>query len=350
MRAVRILPALLLLAAASAAATDDEKAPPPTPTAPAAASGPVTVPGVRDVRALEREVRELRADINVLNLVNGLHLTPHQIVHVLRAAREAKTLLDEARPPGPDAKDLAEAARRLEEVRDALLAGKEPPEGALRAAETLPARGAAAKRGFAEVSKGIAALEDRVEAEMLDSQKEVLRTYKPCLVPPKDLRDPVRVGQADDAGPMMRLLDQAVSIPAERWESASAVLIEKVIEKEQEHVGKYGPGDAAARRGVLREAFEEARELARTDYEMRKEGLAERVRPVDRAQDLHHEIEGLVVSSGRPGKLARILLEPRVIPILQKRLDLLRRQVRDPVSLEAVKAAENCEGGHCAIR
>jgi hypothetical protein len=336
---------LAALAAPAALAEDGEERPKP-----AKAPEEGSVAGVRDLPALEEEVRSLRADINILNLVNGLHLTPHQIEHLARAAREAKSLIEEAAPPAPDPKVLAREARSLEAIRTAMLEGREAPGDALRDLGTARARRAGPRRGAAAVEKGLAALEDAVEAELLPSQREVVRTYKACLVPPKDLRDPVRVGQASDAGPTIRLLERVVAIPAERWEKEGPRLVERILAEEQEHKGRLGELEEVERRAALRAGFEEARALDAAEFGMRKEALAERLEAPDRVQDAVLELQALADAQGAPGKTARILLDPRAIPIYERRLATLRAAARDPVDLAAVKEADSCKDGRCAIR
>ncbi len=309
-----------------------------------------SVAAVRDVREMEKEVRDLRADINILNLVNGLHLTPHQIVHLLRAAGEAKDLIEEAAPPPRMEKLLDREVRALERIRAAMLAGEEAPKEALRDLDNLRARGHAPRRSFRDVSERIRALEDGLEAELLPSQLEVVRTYKACLVPPKDLRDPVRVGQASDAGPMIRLLERVVRVPGEKWAREGAALVDRVVDEEQEHFGRYNEIETTERKAALRAAFEEARGMDEATFRMRKELLGERIQPEDRLQAIHLELQDLAESRGEPGKVARILLDPRVVPILRKRLEMLRTAARTPVNLESVQEADRCRDGRCAVR
>ncbi len=344
MKVLRLFALMTALAAPAALADDEEY------LKPKKAQEEGSVAGVRDLPALEKEVRALRADINILNLVNGLHLTPHQVVHLLRSAREAKDLLEEAAPPGPDPKALSREARALEEIRRAMLDGKEAPEDSLRDLGNARARRRAPRRTGAEVEKGLAALEDGVEAGLLPTQKEVIRTYKACLVPPKDLRDPVRVGQANDAGPMIRLLERIVEVPADRWEKEAPRIVDRVIEEEQEHRGRLNEVEQAERRAALRAGFEEARAMEAADFGMRKDALAERIEAPDRVHDIVLELQSIAEAQGAPGKTARILLDPRAIPIYQRRLEMLRNAARTPVDLDGVKEADSCKDGHCAVR
>lgn len=340
--------ALAALLAAPAALADDEMEDPGKEKTPAPETR--TVGGVRDRILLEREVRDLRADINVLNLVNGLHLTPHQIVHLLRAAREAKELHEEAAPPPRDPKVAAKEVEALERIRAALAAGEGTPEDAVRDLDNLRTRVRAPRRTAAEVYRRLGEIEDAVETVFLPAQREVLRTYKPCLVPPKDLRDPVRVGQASDSGPMLKLLERVAEIPAAAWEMEGPRILDRVIEAEQEHLGRYGVIEEKDRREALSAAFDEARSMDPAAFALRKDLMAERIQPEDRVQAIHLELQELAERECLPGKTARILLDPRVIPILERRLERLKNAAREPVDLEAVKEADRCKDGHCAVR
>jgi hypothetical protein len=334
--------------AASRARADDGPEDPGKEKKPAAEE--TTIGGVRDRISLERELRALRADINILNLVNGLNLTPHQIVHLLRAAREAKEVQDDATPPPKDPEVAAKEFRALERIRASLLAGDAAPEDAVRDLDNLRTRVRAPRRTGLETSKRLREIEDEVDAVLLPSQREVIRTYKPCLVPPQSLRDPVRVGQASDAGPMRRLLEHVVGVPADRWGREGPAILDRVLDAEQEHLGRLNAVEEKERREALVRAFEEARAMDAATFEMKKDLLAERIQPEDRIQSVHLELEGIADAQGRPGKTASILLDPRVVPILEKRLEQLKAAARTPVDLEAVREADRCKDGHCAVR
>jgi len=46
----------------------------------------------------------------------------------------------------------------------------------------------------------IAKLEEEVEGILSSAQFSIVEDFKPCLILPKSLQDPLRVGQANDAG------------------------------------------------------------------------------------------------------------------------------------------------------
>ncbi len=302
-----------------------------------------------ETKRLEAEVRSLAADINLWNLVNGLQLTPHQVVHVLAAAKAARDVRTEATPQA-DEKALAEAAKRLAEVREALIAGKEAPESALRAADALAQRRTGPSKDPAMVTRRVLELEDQVSAVLLDSQKEVLRTYKACLIPPKDLKDPVRVGQASDAAAFAPVIDRAVAVPAAAWAAGRDTFVESLLTEEQKHNGTYDPADLEKRRAAVKAVLEEARSLSPGDLMLKRDSLAERLKPEDRVARWLEELSKAAGEMRRPGKIAAFLLDERIVPILEKRLGQRLAERRTPVDLAAVAEAESCMDGHCALK
>lgn len=56
----------------------------------------------------------------------------------------------------------------------------------------------------------------QVEAVFTGAPLDVLRGFEPCTIPPKTLTDPVRVGQASDNVPLIRLLGELRELPAWR--------------------------------------------------------------------------------------------------------------------------------------
>jgi hypothetical protein len=308
-------------------------------------------------------IKKLKVDINVLNLMNGLHLSVDQVEAILAGAREVEKLRSELLPSRGRETSLPEAEARalceiLKEIKALYRRGEEPDpallkrfrEGWLKAHRS--ARKPRKKIDGAEYNRRLKAVENRVLSLLSDSQREVLADYKPCLIPPKNLRDPVRVGQVKSFQVQEKFLENIRRIPADRWKKLGRLIIDKALSRWEKRHGLLEPDE---RRKEIEKALSvvtEARALGDVDFQIRKSDLAKKITFVDKKEELQKELEGIIRKRHvPPGKLAHILLDARIIPVLEKRLALLRNLPRDEaVDLKDVKGADTCKDGKCGTK
>jgi mono/diheme cytochrome c family protein len=254
-----------------------------------------------------------------LNAVNGLNLTRNQAEKLLGLARVIEAVAD--KPPAPDARvspALTAAQASWQEVRGLLLAGKpvpkaledrvlkgreaesryvratllpdsnapspacsvchgpalpegrgEPPlrpPAYLKTAATAHLVAVYGLRGMSELVH----LSPQVDAVLTDAQKAILGSFTCCLVPPSDLSDPVRAGQAETSDRAVELLRQVRRCPESLWPLARA----GVLQRFEGYTLAVSPGADATRQQQVREdvgrALDEARAMSDVEFEMRK--------------------------------------------------------------------------------
>jgi hypothetical protein len=292
-----------------------------------------------DVDEVNRKIAELKADINLLNLMNGLHLDREQLRAIGKAARACVPEGTRAR-----AEDNAPRLVALREAYAALRRG-EPVPAAVRAKLQSDAekRGwgylAARRRELEETrAKGIESLVEVLSPE----QGEVIRTYAPCLVPPRNLRDPVRAGQANDTEALEALVDRLRTLDLSGDPRAAADRVVKAIEL---HDGKLPAAERNARLALVVDVAREAQSLDDVGYAARRAELALRLRPIDRMETLKErllELEGeeKVIRE----KICAFLLDPRIVPLVEERIERLEKATTANVP---VPKAEGCKEGEC---
>ncbi len=303
------------------------------------------------------EIRRLRVEINALNLINGLHLSIAQVQALVDGAREMKALAEKLPPdrgPGKDmaAEEAAAMCAALEKVLACLRKGEDPPPALL--AELKEKTGKTGRREAtgvekSEYNRNVVEIEARVGALLSDAQREVIEEFKPCLVPPKTLRDPVRVGQVRTFEAQEAFLERARKIPSERWAKLGKLIVDKAMRKWEE---KNGALPAKARADEIEKAMtliDQARSMPEVEFQISKSSLAEKLIFMDRKDEIHKELESLASRrDAPPGKIARILLDPRIIPALERRLAIMKNGGKDPaVDLEDIEGADTCKGGKC---
>lgn len=250
----------------------------------------------------QAQVNGLREEIKNWNLLNGLHFSSEQIERIT-------TLCDTAAPK------MRASKRRGRRTTG----GSQTP---------------------------LAALEREVEKIMNPGQRQVLADYKPCLLPPKDLKNPVRAGQSNDSSHTKKWLARARNASGARLER----LAEQLIEKEAEHFGELKPAELRKRRTLLLDTARRAGAMSDVDYELNKADLAERLEPRDRIQELTSEIGTLARAKGRPGRVAHLILKPQFIDQLRQRGEQLSAGLpQGRADLTKGPQAENCDNG-CAIK
>lgn len=290
-----------------------------------------------------KQIEALREDINLLNLLNGLNLTDEQSSRVMNLAAEARAVRQGS---------LEENAQLLNEFKETLFTLKEgimdknwrpDPEIEKKAGQLNHRLKELKEEGFTRLQ----ALEGEAKGVLTPGQLAIIEDYKPCLIPPKDLKSPTRAGQAFDTAPAERFLTRARSIPDERYARARDILTEGFLDRLEKHLGPL-PDKTAKREEVLR-VIEQARAMTDEEFALEKEDMASKLAPRPEHQLPQADPrQGQRPAFGFHGrgidKVGRFLLDERIIPILEKRLalskDFTPRKGMDLGSLPAVP--ESC--------
>ncbi|HHT9156585.1 MAG TPA: hypothetical protein ACFYEA_03215 [Candidatus Tripitaka californicus] len=287
-----------------------------------------------------KQIEVLREDINLLNLLNGLNLTDEQSSRVMNLATEARAVKQGS---------LKENAQLLNEFKETLLTLKEgimdknwrpDPEIEKKAGQLNHRLKELKEEGFTRLQT----LEGEAKGVLTPGQLAIIEDYKPCLIPPKDLKSPTRAGQAFDTAPAEKFLTKARSIPAERYARARDTLTEEFLDRLEKHLGPL-PDKTAKREEVLR-VIEQARAMTDEEFALEKEAMASKLALKSEREEQPRQGQKPAFGFHRRGmdKVGRLLLNERIITILEKRLalskDFTPRKGMDLVSLPAVP--ESC--------
>ncbi|MEK7821833.1 MAG: hypothetical protein AAB260_02195 [Planctomycetota bacterium] len=263
-----------------------------------------------------KQIEALREDINLLNLLNGLNLTDEQSSRVMNLAAEARAVRQGS---------LEENVQLLNEFKETLLTLKEgimdknwrpDPEIEKKAGQLNHRLKELKEESFTRLQ----ALEGEAKGVLTPGQLAIIEDYKPCLIPPKDLKSPTRAGQAFDTAPVERFLTRARSIPAERYARARDTLTEEFLDRLEKHLGPL-PDKTAKREEVLR-VIEEARTMTDEEFALEKEDMASKLAPKPEADSRRGQRPAFGIHGHGMDKVGRFLLNERIIPILEKRLAL----------------------------
>jgi len=288
----------------------------------AGAAAPMRRPDEVDPQAARR-LQDLFLDISTINLLNGLRLTREQTKAILALAREAEERRNDGRRVETYRKALADAVAAYEAFKAEANKGNPPGESATRRAVHFERRIKMLRNRRAElIDRHTPEFDARLQGILTEGQLQIIETFRPCLVPPKDLKDPVRAGQvASDRG--VRMLARVRRVPERLWRERKHFIASR-------HVEKIGHGrleitDKEARAAEEKhfiDVVEKARAMSDVEFEMEKSALAQQLSPQERLGQLL-ERSRVVRSKAVPrqvSRAARWLLHPRIIPILAERL------------------------------
>ena len=251
-------------------------------------------------------VENYRQQISTLNLVNAMYLTPSQVQNFLKELRSLKEVQEEFQEKSDDLVPAMqeEYARLFQEIVDNKGISK-PTE---KTAGDVHKKELDLKEEYA--SKLIE-LESRLSKLLTENQLCVVDEFKACLIPPKNLRDPARVGQAKgDTYGAVSVLEQIRKAPPKRYEAAKGRALEQYLDKYEKKIELLPPEKKDAEAMRVSRILDYARSLSSIDFEMKKESLAKEILIELEVKKRKNEL----------GKVGKLLLDVRLIPILEKRL------------------------------
>lgn len=268
--------------------------------------------GDLEMRKIFAEVNDLRREINLINLVNGLYLSAEQMNQMLAILRKVEATRGEYKTKATS--QVHEMEEILKELREILARNEEIDQGLIRKFHHAKKKGEDLKEEF---HSALMPYQDEMKRVLNGNQLALIEEFKPCVVPPHDVRNPVRIGQASgDTRMGERLLTRVRQMDETLYQRRKPRLIERYIERVERHVGIFSDEERAEEESRVADIFKRARELADLDFDVQKGDLARELKePHEKALQSRHRKR-----RGDLDKLGRFLLDPKLIPILEKRL------------------------------
>lgn len=257
-------------------------------------------------------VYDLGREISLINLINGLYLSPEQISQMLKILRKVEGIR------GKYQSKAVSQAHQMEEIlnefREILGRNEEIDQGLIQKFLQAKKREEGLKE---EYHSGLMPYQDQMQEVLNENQLVLIEEFKPCIVPPQDTRNPVRVGQATgDTRMGEKLLMRIRQMDENVYRRRKTLLIDRHIERVERRVGIFSEEERAEEARRVGDILKRARGLSDLDFEAQKGDLArELIEPYEKALQSRHRRR-----KGDLDKLGRFLLDPKLIPILEKRL------------------------------
>jgi hypothetical protein len=258
------------------------------------------------------ELEEIRQEISLLNLLRGLYLSKEQVQKLVGLSSKAGALRQSARDQFlPRQTEIIAAFSHL---RDTLYLEPGREKEAQTKAQDFSNQ---IKDATGNLSDKVSAIEEEALAVLSSSQQQIVADFKPCLVPPKDLRNPVRVGQAGaESGPLLKLTAMIHAVPADLWAKRGAGLLDKMAAKQEAEAGAMSADMKSDIRRRLAAIAEKIRALSDVDYALKSEQLAAELLLIDPQKALKH-------GHKKTGDIARWFLSDCAATVLPKWLTAL---------------------------
>ncbi len=281
------------------------------------------------------EIRELKVDINLLNLINGLYLTEALIKALLKEAKRLEKDLRSEDQRGDTLREMDEEIAVLRQVRDRLQDGKKVPlklKSRYEVMMTRRSKPGSMWRKCPQVAQRVEESTRRVAEFLTPAQREVLSTFKSCLIPPRDLKNPVRVGQAGTSGRSEKMLEKIRTLPEAVYQEQCDKWIDQYIVQNERYLGEREPEEKRRCAARVLGAFEQVRGMDDVEFLLNVSAIAESLAPVDRVELLQESLVDMgVLKFGLEGRIVYYLLSPPIIPLLTRRLQLIRERESEAV-------------------
>jgi hypothetical protein len=274
-------------------------------------------------------VRNLFRDISTVNLLNGLYLTEVQMKEILVLAKKSQRIKQEfIEKRGAvfiNALDKAELA--YQNLFAEIMKGEPAKQGSPIEREAVRIERQLKEithKAIQTMSNELSVLDYELSKILMPEQQQVIEGFKPCLIPPKDLKNPVRAGQASSNDRGINMLRRIREIPSHTWNHRKYQFLARHVERFSRYRSVMTEAEKEKEIQRLLNLTEKARALSDTDFELEKETLAEELRPTNMVHDLREELEKRVPYMRRVkvSKSSRFLLNERIIPILEERLSM----------------------------
>ena len=299
-------------------------------------------------RLESKNSRQLRLfkKISLLNLINGLHMSKEQMrkVYDLNLRLEA----EKVEHYFATLRVLSYVESVRSRLYKELVAGRQSDDWVREAAKTDRMLRECRNMGY----KCYEELAPKVEKVFTDAQKEIINTFDPCTVPPRDMRNPIRAGQAPNQEKIFRALKRLRDLPQWRQRRAIEQAIDKYIQSVKEHTN-ITPAEERQERERVKKLLHKITSMDDVDFELKKQELVNELiygSPVKAIKEKKKQLEKLGREIGKTvqkryryspkyNRVVRYFLDPPVvIPVLRDKMGITEK-----VKTESEKAFKKVE-------
>jgi hypothetical protein len=245
---------------------------------------------------------KMQREVVLINLINGLYLTPDQIDKIELKNKEAQKVRD--RFVKQINKERKEMVKILDDLKEVLLESQNISKDLKKQVRKIKEIQFKLQE---ERGEQLLRLESEIQDILTENQIMVIDTYKPCLVPPEK----GKIGQSIEAGAerIVRMLKRIRQMPRENYELMKEMMIDLYIDKVEHHVGILTPEERTQLQEDALIIFENVRSMSDEEFFIKKGELA---------KDFIHEKDSKPRQRKYSfGRVGNFLLDPLIVPLLR---------------------------------
>lgn len=255
----------------------------------------------RDLQA----IKDIREDIQIINLLNSLDLKKGQMEFIVKKAHEAGGIKADAfNKVGAYKSQILEVGNTIKQEVALGRVTIEKTEAKKRFHEIQRSIGNITKEAKIKIEKKAQEIEEGLE----EFQLAALDNYKPCIIP---IATKGRIGQSDVSTGITGVLERVKLASESRYAQNKDKLINKLLDKIKAKAPRYFQIDEVKTRLQIIETFEKVRSMDDVDFQIKKTSIAE---------DLRNKLLPKESGLNRRDKIKRFLLTENAIYILEERL------------------------------
>ncbi|MEW5821912.1 MAG: hypothetical protein AB1782_17085 [Cyanobacteriota bacterium] len=260
------------------------------------------------IRPMDQDLLDMRNDIKSLNLINNLHLNNQQMRDYLAILKNLKTKQDifETTLKNDFIKQKVVFNQHIKQLRE----NKKISQSIEIEVKKLDDK---MKEDIINFNKERQLLEKNLDKLLTDNQIMLVYENIPCLIPPGDLKNPTRIGQAENNDEVKDGLKEIRKMNVLIYFIAREIWVSKYIEFYENHLKVMNNKERNIEKNRLFKIFDETRNLNEVDFEIQKDELAKRV-----TAKIFGEIKNFRKCD--PHVLGEDLLNINMIPVIEKRL------------------------------
>lgn len=263
----------------------------------------LSIPEEKKVEFAKTE--ELRREIRLLNLLNGLELNTEQMEMILEGAEECRKARQEFETTLHYRKEEMESA--LGEIKTYLEDDQELPPSLIQRFHRLETEHKEARMNMKNRIKD-KALE--VKDSFSEHQRYQFKEFIPCIIPPKG---ELRIGQAQDYKGLTGKMERLRHLPYRFYQRKKDEIVARTLRGMKLHAPRSVDLDEKQLKSHIESVLDRVRSLKEAEFEIQKDKLAEElISPI--------KPEALLKKLNLDRKIEAFLLSPDIIPLLEEKL------------------------------
>jgi hypothetical protein len=276
-------------------------------------------------------VHKLKSEISLLNLLNGLYLSTDQLDKLIALGERAVQLRKEYTA------GVSKQVADYEKALDALRANLYTPTGA---PQEVKDRAVALEHKveldpLAAYLEEAGRLEDEARKVLSEGQVAIIEEFKPCLIPPKNLADPVAVGQASTTEREEQMLDIIYRMPESLYRERRDRIASTIVGRGEREKGRIPEEVRSSMVKTYTAKLDEIRRMTDVDFALKKKDLAKDFQLFDDTVAYHKGVWR------EPGAISRYFFTDDAVETMKKWREARKN---DPSQTELDAAAASDKG------